>query len=61
MHKTAGLIFDNPRWEREVWTTGFNYSPIKGVTIKGQYSHRNINIPTENDENTYSVGVATEF
>ena len=61
MHETSGLIFDNPRWERETWTTGFNYSLIKGVTIKGQYSHRNLNIPTENDENTYSLGVATEF
>lgn len=61
MHKTAGLIFDNPRWEREVWTTGFNYSPINGVMVKGQYSHRTINIPTGNSENTYSLGVATEF
>ncbi len=61
MKGTAGLVFDNPRWERETWTTGFNYSLIKGVTIKGQYSHRNINIPTENDEKTYSLGLATEF
>jgi len=61
MHETSGLVFDNARWEREAWTTGFNYSLIEGVTIKGQYSHRNINIPTENDENTYSLGVATEF
>jgi hypothetical protein len=61
MHETSGLIFDNPRWEREVWTTGFNYALIKGITIKGQYSHRNINIPTENNEKTFSLGVATEF
>lgn len=61
MHETSGLIFDNPRWEREVWTTGFNYALIKGITIKGQYSHRNLNMPTENDEKTFSLGVATEF
>lgn len=61
MEKTEGLIFDNPRWERETWSTGFNYSLIKGVTIKGQYSHREVNIPTNNDENTYSLGIATEF
>jgi hypothetical protein len=61
MEKTAGLIFDNPRWERETWSTGFNYSLIKGITIKGQYSHRNINIPSNNDENTFSLGIATEF
>ncbi len=61
MEKTAGLIFDNPRWERETWTTGFNYSPIKGIMLKGQYAHRNVNIPIENDENTYSLGIATEF
>ncbi|MCK5888690.1 MAG: hypothetical protein KAG19_01975 [Methylococcales bacterium] len=61
MHEVSGLVFDNPRWEREVWTTGFNYSPVKLFTIKGQYSHRNINIPTENIESTFSVGVAAEF
>ncbi len=61
MHETAGLIFDNSRWERETWTTGFNYSLIKGVILKGQYAHRNINIPKDNDENTYSLGIAAEF
>ena len=61
MHQTAGLIFDNPRWERETWTTGFNYALIKGIMLKGQYSHRNLNIPTTDSENTYSLGVAAEF
>ncbi len=61
MEKTAGLIFDNPRWDREVFTTGFNYAFIKGVMLKGQYSHRNLNISDDNIENTFSMGIAAEF
>ncbi len=61
MHKTSGLVFDNPRWEREVWTTGFNFAPIKGVTFKGQYAYRTLNISSANVEETYSLGIATEF
>lgn len=61
MKKTSGLIFDNPRWEREIWTTGFNYSLIEGIMLKGQYAHRSLNIPTNNAENTYSLGIAAEF
>jgi len=61
MKETAGLVLDNPRWERETWTTGFNYALFKGITLKGQYAHRKLNIATLNDENTYSLGVTAEF
>ena len=61
MRRVSDNGFDNPRWERETWTTGFNYAFIKGIILKGQYSHRNLNIPEDNNENTYSLGIATEF
>ncbi len=61
MRRVTENSFDNPRWEREVWTTGFNYSLTKGVMLKGQYAHRSLNIPEDNAENTYSLGVAAEF
>lgn len=61
MHKTAGLVFDNTRWDRETFSTGFNYSFIEGVMLKGQYSHRRLNIVDNNIENTFSVGIAAEF
>ncbi len=61
MRRVTENGFDNPRWERETWTTGFNYAFIKGLMLKGQYSHRNLNIPADNNENTYSLGIAAEF
>ena len=61
MRRVTDNAFDNPRWERETWTTGFNYAFLKGLMLKGQYSTRTINIPENNNENTYSLGIAAEF
>ncbi len=60
MYKTEGAIFNNPRWDRSVFTVGANYQPIaKFVVFKSQYSRRRLGI--HQSENTFSLGMGFEF
>jgi len=61
MAKVEGDVFDNPRWDRRVWTTGVNVRPIPHLVFKGQYSQRQLRSEAPNVENTFSVGVGFEF
>ncbi len=59
MFKTEGDIFDNPRWERTVYTSGINYFPHPHITLKAQYSVRKLG--TDENENTFSAGLGFKF
>jgi len=62
MYKTvAGVISNNPRWERTAYTAGVNYKPIEEIVFKAQYTHRVLGISEDNIENTFSAGVGFEF
>jgi opacity protein-like surface antigen len=61
MARVKGDVFDNPRWERRVWTAGMNYKPLQNLVVKGQYSQRRLESGPPNIENTFSVGVGFEF
>lgn len=61
MHKTEGEIFDNPRWERKVITTGLNYFIDKNLVIKSQFSNRKLGTLVENTENTFTLGLGFSF
>jgi hypothetical protein len=55
-YRVADGAFDNPRWERSVWTAGLNYRLHPDLIFKGQYSSRRLGLPSDNMENTLSMG-----
>jgi hypothetical protein len=61
MAKVDGDIFDNPRWERKVFTFGVNCKPIDDLVLKAELSRRRLGIPDLNTEQTFSLGVGFEF
>lgn len=56
MYKTESAVVDNPCWSRQMYSIGLNYRPIEQVTIKGQYSYRDLDSQF-NDEPSISLGV----
>jgi len=61
MADVEGSVFDNPRWDRQAWTTGWSYQPHPSYLFKGEYSHRELGIDTLNDEDTVAVGMGFVF
>ena len=61
MASVAGVIFDNPRWERSVWTFGFNYHVHPQLVFKSHYSLRRLAAAVENRENTFAVGFGFQY
>lgn len=61
MYKVDAGIFDNPRWERTVWTGGINYRLAPGFVLKGQYSHRALGLSADNIEDTFSLGLGAQL
>lgn len=61
MHEVAEGIFDNPRWERNVWTIGLNYRMHHNLTFKADFTNRTLGIPTDNIEQTLALGMGVEF
>ncbi len=61
MFETAGGIFDNPRWERKVWTAGVNYRLVPEFILKGQFSRRTLGLAASNREDTFSVGLGVQI
>jgi hypothetical protein len=61
MREMAEGYFNNPRWDRSTWTAGINYKVHPAWILKGQYSQRTIGIPTDNHENTFSLGTGFLF
>lgn len=61
MYRTEGLVFDNPRWDRESWTVGINYLPIPSIIIKAEYNQRSVDLDDNNEDNTFALGVGFTY
>lgn len=57
MYKTAGNVFDNPRWERSVITAGANYMIHPRVNLKAHYAINSLGLSSENKEKTFLLGM----
>ncbi len=49
------VLFDNPRFERTVFTGGLSYTFAKSVFIKLDYAYRNIATPDIRNESTINL------
>ena len=54
-------FFDNPRFERAVYTLGVNYIMENAVVLKGDYAMRRLGASKFNGENTASFSVGFRF
>lgn len=54
-------FFDNPRWERSIWTAGLDYHLHPNLVLKSQFSTRTLGLATANIENTFSAGLGIEL
>ena len=61
MASVEGIIFDNPRWERNTWTLGINYHVHPQVVFKSHYSLRRLATKDKNRENTFSLGFGFQY
>jgi hypothetical protein len=61
MHGVEGTVFDNPRWDRSVWSGGLNWGPFERAVLKFQYTHRALGTTTNDVERTYTTGLGLEF
>lgn len=61
MQSVEGEVFDNPRYERTVYTGGLNYHVIDDVVLKAQYARRVLGLDEDDIENTFSAGLGFEF
>ena len=61
MHDVAAGVFDNPRWERQVFTTGLNWRVHPTFLVKGEYAHRTVGLATANKEDTVALGFGFIF
>jgi len=59
MLKTQGNIFNNPRYERQVYTVGLNYFPIRQIVLKASYAWRLLG--SDQKEDTFAMGVGFSF
>ncbi len=61
MASVAGIIFDNPRWERTTWTFGINYHVHPQLVFKSHYSLRRLATKDKNRENTFALGFGFQY
>ena len=61
MASVAGIIFDNPRWERTTWTFGINYHVHPKIIFKSHYSLRRLATKDKNRENTFALGFGFQY
>jgi hypothetical protein len=61
MDRVEAPVIRNPFYERETHTVGLNYRPRKWLVFKGEYSHRERDVSTNNVEETVSVGLGYDF
>ena len=59
--RTEGLVFNNPRWERQTATIGLNYSPIPQIIFKAQYSYTDFGTNVADKQKTFSMGLGFQF
>ena len=54
-------FFDNPRFQRRVYTLGINYTMGNAVVLKGDYAMRRVGAGNFNGENTASFALGFQF
>lgn len=59
MYQTSGEVTDNPRYERNVFTTGLNYFMHKNVVLKSHFTWRKLG--SGEKENTFATGIGFDF
>ena len=59
MLKTQGNIFNNPKYQRQIYTAGINYSPIPQIIFKASYAYRILG--THQKEKTFAMGFGFSF
>ncbi len=69
MYETSGVILDNPRWERSVFTFGTNFFIHPKVVFKAHYAVNTIGVEIfdghgnriGDKERTFLIGIAFDF
>ncbi len=61
MDRVEAPVIRNPFYEREAHTVGLNYRPRKWFVLKGEYSHRERDVSTNNVEETVLIGLGYDF
>lgn len=61
MAAVPAQTFDNPRFERTVYTLGANYNMEETVVLKADYAMRRLGADHFNDENTLTIGLGFQF
>jgi hypothetical protein len=61
MDEVEAPVIRNPFQDRETHTVGLNYRPTQWLVLKGQYSMRTRGTPTDNDEDTLSIGLGYDL
>jgi uncharacterized coiled-coil protein SlyX len=61
MDRVEAPVIRNPFYERESHTVGFNYRYRDWFVLKGEYSHRERDVSTNNVEETVSIGLGYDF
>lgn len=61
MAAVPAQTFDNPRFERTVYTLGANYNMEDAVVLKADYAMRRLGADHFNDENTLTIGLGFQF
>ena len=61
MAETPPEFFDNPRFNRRVYTVGVNYAMGHAVVLKGDYAMRRLGAANFNGENTASFALGFQF
>jgi hypothetical protein len=59
MLSTEGVVFDNPRYERKIYTIGINYFPMQRVVLKSHWAFRSLG--SGENENTFALGLGFDF
>ena len=54
-------FFDNPRFDRRVYTLGVNYAAAGKVVVKADYAMRRLGAARFNDENTLGLALGFQF
>jgi hypothetical protein len=61
MDRVEAPVIRNPFYEREAHTVGLNYRYRDWFVLKGEYSHRERDVSTNNVEETVSIGLGYDF
>ena len=54
-------FFDNPRFERRVYTVGANYTMADKLVLKADYAMRRLGAARLNDENSFGLALGFQF